>query len=771
MIQHYLKIALRNLLRYKSHCLISALCLAIGMVCFSSVCQFISLTDNRNDFADYNQRITFKMWEENNSFNQYLYPDDIKQLEERKINGLEKLSCISWPERNAEVTFIDEEQQEKPYLTKTVEVNNHFYTYEQKQLIYGNRLPEAPDEIVLSEQCARKVYGDKSPIGMQVHVDKSSGYKNKTIPQYKIVNIFRDNTKKDNADIYFSINHNPYATLHVHSTLTKGTNIKAVNKALSQLVFTRKDKSPLHITAISLSEQDNRTSQITSKLLGMFFASLILISGLINFLKFIIQMFHNRQRELALRKSLGSDIKGFFCLLFAEIFWMISLAFLFSLLLTEITVSIAQHYIPQEDIQFLPSLSSLYIMQLGIYVVVLLLCVLVIIIPIYRLRSVSITRHIVYSNRAHRFRNTMMWLQLSICIFFMGGAYVLNMALEEMIGKQYSPLTQTEEKQIICLSINSQRLQENMDAILSDISTLPEITDKTFTSGGIADLSSYTYADYYLNDKVEGQVIVAQGDPNFFQFFHIPMEGEIVKKDASNVVYVSKLLKEQMEKENLQGMISLGGENYRVVGTFKALYKESTNGTMNSTIGSVFFPNQEMNSYYFQVNGNVNAVIKKLTEICRRYVPETLPLNMRIISDIKGTKDGAINIIMNALRLLAGISILLVILSLYSAISMDTVSRQKEIAIRKINGASPKAIALIFGKSYIILGLLSFAFSYPLLRLILIKALGQEGLSCVYNWSWGIILFFSLAVLIFLTTAYKIYKIMHINPSEIIKNE
>ena len=54
-----------------------------------------------------------------------------------------------------------------------------------------------------------------------------------------------------------------------------------------------------------------------------------------------------------------------------------------------------------------------------------------------------------------------------------------------------------------------------------------------------------------------------------------------------------------------------------------------------------------------------------------------------------------------AMTIPAVVSILLVVLSIYSAISMDTVSRQKEIAIRKINGATPWIIAGIFGKKLI----------------------------------------------------------------------
>jgi len=37
MIQHYLKTAIRNLLKYKTHSIISAICLSVGMTCFSII--------------------------------------------------------------------------------------------------------------------------------------------------------------------------------------------------------------------------------------------------------------------------------------------------------------------------------------------------------------------------------------------------------------------------------------------------------------------------------------------------------------------------------------------------------------------------------------------------------------------------------------------------------------------------------------------------------------------------------------------------------------
>ena len=132
---------------------------------------------------------------------------------------------------------------------------------------------------------------------------------------------------------------------------------------------------------------------------------------------------------------------------------------------------------------------------------------------------------------------------------------------------------------------------------------------------------------------------------------------------------------------------------------------------------------------------------------------------------------GTVALLQIASLLLAIVSILLLILSIYSGISMDVINRQKEVAIRKINGATPRVIALLFGKIYLIIYLSVFVIIYPLVRLVLISITQKSNLQSIYSWSWGVLLFFTMALLIFLVTAYKIYKVMHLNPASVLKKE
>lgn len=769
MVVHYLKVALRNLLKYKIHSLISVICLGVGITCFSLMNYFIDVVSSEEEgLPNYEHRIRLVLSSEQTQANLYWYRDDIAYLEGQSIAGLDTIVASSFAE-NAEITVIDKNQQEFPFLIKYKCVSPTFFAYNNIQLSSGNLKLKTPDEVIISQKFARKVFGKDDPAGMIIHLVTDNNHLPNQIKDYKIIGVAIDNeTQKGQiVDCYFTLSMNPYLPLSASSYLTKHTSLENLHKQLEKITWKRKEIT-LRPWADLNTDHDNKVQKSVAKILGRFISSLILLSGLINFLKFIIQMFYNRQRELALRKCLGSDIKGLFLLLFAEIFWIMSIAFLLSLVATEAAVSIANAYIPEKDMILLP-LMKVYSLQLYMYFVLLLVSLLIVIYPIYRLRKLSIINYIVQKQKRHVFRNIMIGIQLAISIFFIGGVYGMTLSFNEIFGKMYSPLSPDEEKQIISLSVNSIRMQQNMDAILSDINSLPGIIDQTAIAQSF-DVSSFTYMSYDKDGHSTGRVTMIQGNPHYFDFFHIPMEGKKVNPNTKGTIYVSKAFRKRLQKDSLEGRVKLSGMEYQIAGTFQALNKEGTQRDMD---GSVFLVSPQASTYYFKISASneVLEMINKITEICRHYVPETLPLDIRNISDSKQTIIGAIEMIRNVSMLLAIISLLLVVLSIYSAISMDTISRQKEVAIRKINGATPKIIALLFGKTYFIIYLSAFVVIYPLLRLMMITITKEASIECVYHWDWGILLFIGIAFLIFAVTAHKIHSIMHINPASIIKKE
>lgn len=227
----------------------------------------------------------------------------------------------------------------------------------------------------------------------------------------------------------------------------------------------------------------------------------------------------------------------------------------------------------------------------------------------------------------------------------------------------------------------------------------------------------------------------------------------------------------QLEKDSIFGTVIIEGTSYRIAGTYKALYGENEDDPR--IIGSAFFPVKPFGTFYFKIaeGKDTDEVIGKMKDICREYVPETLPLDIKPITDRKQTLLGTVGLIGTLVNVLAFVSLLLVVLSIYSAISLDTAGRQKEVAIRKINGASPVKIALMFGRSYMLIYILSFAAAFPFVYYFASTVFVDSAFSVNMDWGMALALFVSMLIVVLVTVAYKIYKVMHINPAEIIKTE
>lgn len=60
------------------------------------------------------------------------------------------------------------------------------------------------------------------------------------------------------------------------------------------------------------------------------------------------------------------------------------------------------------------------------------------------------------------------------------------------------------------------------------------------------------------------------------------------------------------------------------------------------------------------------------------------------------------------------VSLIITLLGVYSAITLDTERRQKEVAIRKVNGAGVKQIIMLFARMYIGLLIFSAVIAFPL---------------------------------------------------------
>lgn len=119
------------------------------------------------------------------------------------------------------------------------------------------------------------------------------------------------------------------------------------------------------------------------------------------------------------------------------------------------------------------------------------------------------------------------------------------------------------------------------------------------------------------------------------------------------------------------------------------------------------------------------------------------------------------------------ISIICIVLTVYSSVSLETRGRQKEVAIRKVNGAKKRDIMIMFARPYIKMMSISLSITLIMWIIVLVLITNYEG----WNWEGFLAMFgvylasiLVIAIVTGLSIWQKIYKISHVNPSEIIQN-
>ena len=187
MIKHYLKVALRNLMNFKVHSLISAICLAIGITCFSMMNYFIDAVAGNIKLSDDNEySIQLQGASSQTAADIYLFKEDFDYLKGLPIAGIDALVASSSYSNGKEITAIDKKQRELPFLVLFKNVSSNYFTYNSLKLKYGNQEITAPDEVIVSQSFARKAFGKEDPIGQVIRQETEANSPSDFIKVYKI---------------------------------------------------------------------------------------------------------------------------------------------------------------------------------------------------------------------------------------------------------------------------------------------------------------------------------------------------------------------------------------------------------------------------------------------------------------------------------------------------------------------------------------------------------------------------------------------------------
>ena len=141
------------------------------------------------------------------------------------------------------------------------------------------------------------------------------------------------------------------------------------------------------------------------------------------------------------------------------------------------------------------------------------------------------------------------------------------------------------------------------------------------------------------------------------------------------------------------------------------------------------------------------------------------------LSDLVDKFNRPEKVIFSIFSIIAIVCILISTFGIYSLVSLSAQQRKKEIAIRKVNGATIGSILQMFIKEYFVLllvaALIAFPASYGMMRVWIESYVRQTSTPF---WIY-IVLFAGIGIIIVISIFWRVWNAAKQNPAEVVKTE
>ena len=831
LLANSLATAWRNLLKYKVQNVISIACLAVGVVCFAITVHIIFNFARNLYYSSIDQgRPVFTIYE--------MSEEEFKNTAKHDANGadrqlpmvnitkafIDRLYSMKLPAMKeihgivlimrSDFEFDDNTPQPKTYLATFAKCSPRRYHYlGYRSAITGERIAELNEgDVIITDDLRDKVFGKGvDPRGFRIFTEIDGSQR--TIRD--VVNVSeRMEDFYNDAIIYCQKNYiaetqfNRINSLQIE--LAEGYTAQQLREQLAGAL-------PEYYVALQWNAwdwTDEGLFYLTIIGVGLLLGSSVLLIGAVGFLKMQLQLFSLRAREMALRRTMGAKPRHLFMLLVTEMAIMFAFTAIATLL---ITVQLSRY-----ALSTIQRLSDGILFDVGVIVetgmwicLATLLCSLVVaFISLYRQLHSPVGMRVGRSGHPRtKGQSVMLGTQFAISMMLtfavLGAFYALNVIAEQEYGSHTE--NKTPYRKTLMASMTSvdhlvpdfaNKIAQNKDVehISKCIYACCESEGPEVDEGLITHTLKYKNTDGTI--RVHAYSFLAS-DEELFDLLDIEISAdkpkdENLQKHVSAIYVRTEEVERLREKWNLhissdvQTRRLYKDRSYTLIGYAPALidYRPGSHSTpsfwlVDSDVAWQDLTNaKELRAYspkanylIFPKDGKYGKVEDALTDLWREAQPGNMndvPVDNLYEEWFKGIR--MLELMRELCFLLVIVSILCIVASVYSAISLESRGRQKEVALRKIHGAHSWDIMRLFGRYYlrlllisgIIVGILSIAF------IIIFATFALDGIE---SKDWMMILFYLfLSILIvvavtLLTISHKIWKVSKIHPAEVVKKE
>ena len=512
--------------------------------------------------------------------------------------------------------------------------------------------------------------------------------------------------------------------------------------------------------------------------------SLILLAAIIGFLRMQTQLFWMRRREISLRITNGATRLQLFSMFATEVVVIVLVAYLVAVLMGSWICDYLARPQFAEITSELGTISHLYLYSLVIGLVVMMLCLAIIRIVLSRIckRTQALESGMRRSHN-HWFRNTMLGVQVMISMFFLGVTFCLLCWVGKMADFNHIPDDECAYKQSLYLQTNA---AENVQRLRDKLIHLPQVERWIPYSWGfwkvneLAENEEFSKAvwkdDLFVSySNVTNYRIQMTSDTSYLDFFKIKVNWK-PKANRKKCILVNEELYKLMRQYHVapNDILTVDEmDSYQIAGTFQSVpYEGSVKTDIYSFIvidpkeayGATHYILVAKPGEYKEMQVAVDRTIQKLEPA----VVKPMSSNLRYYM---AREMFALEILQNIAWILAIVSLAICLISIFSTVMLDTQTRKKEVAIRKVNGALTRDITKLFGRTYLVITLIAMVFAVVamlLFHIVLSKMFDMVEINPVFPIILSIVIVIGFIAAII---ACQVRKIMKVDPSEILAKE
>ena len=664
-------------------------------------------------------------------------------------------------------------------------------------IVQGKLSLTTPQSALLTEKYACKIFGNENPIGKVLRYSNGKDITVEGIvgePECKTTINFDIILSSKLSQHWERMNTELYRFL-------PGTDINAINKtgSVPRYINDPEYDTRTHTFSLISVKDIYWDGSLTDREPAMFLSGnrshliilsgvclLLLLTGILNFINLYLVALLRRGKEYGLKKVFGVCGRTLFANIWIENTLLVLSALLVSWLIIEIMSAPTEYlfdthfsytafdgWLSASILLLLPVITSIYPYIKYNYTS-----------PILSIRSIGAQSH------SKHFR-----------MFFLGAQYiitfllvVLSLYFNRQLGMLLSTKPGFRTKNIMNVNLvyeskdfssytyeSMQQRRQRVMQLDNELNACPfiELYEPSYEN-----ILTPTFGTNYLNNKGEKVFLnIHYATPAFFKLYDIKViEGEIPdinKEDRRTVFVVNKAALKALGYTSING-VGVIEENQKKANAnaslqpIVAVVEDYFEGHLTSGIKPTIYPvGARFSGDLYQIAytpGKKKEVIDFLRNLeYKLYGSEDFEYTF-LEDDIKAmyTQDRQTATIYS---IFAGMAIIISSLGLLGISLFDIRQRYREIAIRKVNGASAKDLYRLLFRKYITVLIIAFVIAIPLACYLINTYTQDFAVRAPVSIDIFIISLLLVIIISLGTLAYQIQKAAHINPTQIMKTE